>query len=330
MKKRILMAAMMLAVTVACEKNENLAPKEAREVVELEVCVPQYATKSDAESVVTDCQVMVYSLESGLLEAYSKTESIGSAIKVQCTVGQKEVVVLGNAPDMSSMLKLSDLKASRSLLSHNAVGSLVMEGSKVVNLTVSSSETVSIRRVVSKIRFKSITTQFKQAGYDDLDFKLKSVYLINVPADKIYLATSSLSQGVLPGSWYCKDEFSGNVDGCEPFLYHDLNNKILEPKEIYEMGQVFYCCPNPYVEESYADPWQPRPTRLVVEAYIGTELCYYPITLPELNQNAVYDVSLVVTRPGKNDPSSDIDQYEEMFTIEVVGWETGGSQSEIL
>lgn len=64
--------------------------------------------------------------------------------------------------------------------------------------------------------------------------------------------------------------------------------------------------------------------------YIGTELCYYPITLPELNQNAVYDVSLVVTRPGKNDPSSDIDQYEEMFTIEVVGWETGGSQSEIL
>lgn len=330
MKKNFFISAMMLVLAVACEKNEDFAPKEAREMVELEVSVPQYATKSDGESVVADCQVMVYSLETGLLEAYSKTGGIDSPITIQCTVGQKEVVVLCNAPDMRSKVKLSDLKAARSLLSHNSVGALVMEGSKVVQLTASSSETVNVRRVVSKIRFKSIVTRFEQEGYKDLDFKLKSVYLINVPADKLYLATSSLSLGVLPGAWYCQDEFSDNIDGCGPFLFHDLSSKKLEPDVEYEMGQVFYCCPNPYVSESYTDPWQPRPTRLVVEAYIGTEQCCYPITLPELKQNAVYDVSLVVTRPGKKDPSSDMEQYEETFTIEVVGWETGGSQSEIL
>lgn len=330
MKTRILFAAMMLAAAIACEKNVDFQPEEASEVVELKVSVPRYDVKSSNESAVTDCQVMVYSLETGMLEAYSKTGGIDSPITIQCTVGQKELVVLCNAPDMRSKVNLSDLKAARSLLSHNSVGALVMEGSKVVQLTASSSEIVNVRRVVSKICFKSIVTHFEQGGYKELDFKLKSAYLINVPADKTYLATSSLSLGVLPGSWYCKDEFSGNIDGCEPFLFHDLNSKTLEPDVEYEMGQVFYCCPNPYVAESYTDPWQPRPTRLVVEAYIGTEQCCYPITLPELKQNAVYDVSLIVTRPGKKEPSSDVDKYDDSFKVEVVGWDTGGTQNETL
>lgn len=331
MKKSIMLAVSGLVALAACEKNVNYTPDVAREMVELEVSVPQYATKAeDGESVVSDCQVLVYSLETGLLEAYSRTGDIVSPVKIQCTVGQKEVVVLGNAPDMSSMVKLSDLKLARSSLSHNAVGALVMEGSKIVQLTASSSESVNIRRVVSKIRFKNIVTRFEQEGYNSLEFKLKSVYLINVPADKTYLATSSLSLGVLPNSWYCKDEFSGNIDGCGPFLYHDLKGKVLSPGVEYDMGQVLYCCPNPYTAESYSDPWQPRPTRMVVEASIGNKECCYPVTLPELKQNAVYDVSLVVTRPGKTDPSSDMDKYDELFKIEVLGWDTGGTQNEIL
>ncbi len=331
MKITEIMAVLPLVALVACEKNVDYAPGVAREIVELEVSVPQNATKAaDGESVVTDCQVMVYSLETGMLEAYARTGGIDSPVKVQCTVGQKEIVVLGNAPDMSSKVKLSDMKSSRSYLSHNAIGSLVMEGSKIVQLTASSSVTVNVRRIVSKIRFKSIVTRFEQDGYNSLDFKLKSVYLINVPADKTYLSTSSLSLGVVPQTWYCKDEFSGDVEGCGPFLYHALNDKVLQPAVEYEMGQVFYCCPNPYVSESYTDPWQPRPTRLVVEAYIGNKECCYPITLPELKQNAIYDVSLVVTRPGKTDPSSDMDKYDESFKIEVLGWDNGGTQNEIL
>lgn len=331
MKKKILIAAVSLAALAACAKNEEQSAYAENEIVELEVSVPYYATKADSgESDVSDCQILVYSLDTGMLEVFARSNGIGSPVKIQCTVGQKEVVVLGNAPDMSAMARLSDLKAARSSLAHNAPGALVMEGSKVVSLTASSSETINVRRVVSKIRLKSVVTRFEQSGFNDLDFKLKSAYLINVPADKAYLSTPSLSLGVLPGSWYCKDEFSGDVGGCEAFLYHDLEGKILTPALEYQIGKVFYCCPNPYSAESYSDPWEPRPTRLVVEAYIGTQLCCYPISLPELKQNAVYDVSLVVTRPGKQDPSSDMEKYGEMFNVTVLDWDTGASLNEVL
>lgn len=331
MKKKILFAALSLAAAAACTKEGGKLSEVAAQTVELEVSVPSCETKADAgESAVSGCQILVYSLDTGMLEAYESTSGIGASVKIQCTVGQKEVVVLGNAPDMSSMVKLSDLKAARSYLSHNALGSLVMEGSKIVRLTASSSETINIKRVVSKIRLKSVMTNFEQAGYNDLDFKLKAVYLINVPADKMYLASPSLSLGILPASWYCKDEFSTDVDGCEPFLYHDLEGKSLSPSIVYEIGKTFYCCPNPYSAESYADPWEPRPTRLVVEASIGNIDCCYPISLPELKQNAVYDVSLEVTRPGKDDPSSDMEKYGEMFNVTVLDWDTGGSLNEVL
>lgn len=331
MKKKILFAAVSIAALAACAKNEPQSVDAECKTVELEVSVPCYTTKADSgESDVSDCQILVYSLDTGLLEAFARSGNIGTAVKIQCTVGQKEVVVLGNAPDMSSMAKLSDLKSARSSLAHNSIGSLVMEGSKIVTLTASSSETINIKRIVSKIRLKSVVTRFEQSGFNDLDFKLKSAYLINVPADKAYLSTPSLSLGVLPGAWYCKDEFSGDVGGCEPFLYHDLDGKSLTPAIEYQMGKIFYCCPNPYSAESYSDPWEPRPTRLVVEAYIGTQLCCYPITLPELKQNAVYDVSLVVTRPGKDDPSSDMEKYAEMFNVTVLDWDTGGSLNEVL
>lgn len=331
MKKRMLIAAVSLAALAACTKNEQPSVDAEKKTVELEVSVPSYETKADSgESAVSDCQILVYSLETGMLEAHARTTGIGSPVKIQCTVGQKEVVVLGNAPDMSSMVKLTDLKSARSYLSHNAIGSLVMEGSKIVRLTSSSSETINIKRVVSKIRLKSIVTRFEQGGYNDLDFKLKSVYLINVPADKMYLSSPSLSLGVLPATWYCKDEYSGDVGGCDSFLYHDLEGKILVPSVEYQVGKTFYCCPNPYSAESYADPWEPRPTRLVVEAYIGTQLCCYPISLPELKQNAVYDVSLEVTRPGKDEPSSDMEKYGEMFNVTVLDWDSGGSLNEVL
>lgn len=331
MKKKILFAAVSIAALVACVKNEQPSACAEKKTVELEVSVPAYATKADGgESDISDCQILVYSLDTGMLEAYAHTDGIGASVKIQCTVGQKEVVVLGNAPDMSSAVRLTDLKVARSSLSHNSLGALVMEGSKIVSLTASSSETINVKRVVSKIRLKSVVTRFEQSGYNDLDFKLKSAYLINVPADKAYLSTPSLSLGVLPGSWYCKDEFSGDVNGCEPFLYHDMNGRSLTPAVEYQIGKVFYCCPNPYSAESYSDPWEPRPTRLVVEAYIGTQLCCYPISLPELKQNAVYDVSLVVTRPGKQDPSSDMEKYGEMFNVTVLDWDTGASLNEVL
>ena len=133
MKKRMLIAAVSLAALAACTKNEQPSVDAEKKTVELEVSVPSYETKADSgESAVSDCQILVYSLETGMLEAHARTTGIGSPVKIQCTVGQKEVVVLGNAPDMSSMVKLTDLKSARSYLSHNAIGSLVMEGSKIV------------------------------------------------------------------------------------------------------------------------------------------------------------------------------------------------------
>ena len=313
-----------MALLSACEGKDVLEQdSEVREKVSLEVQMSSseitkaIGSGGDDESNVSDYQVLVYDMSSRMLETYASPDPSASSVTLQCTTGPKDIVVLANAPDMSKVVSYDAFVASPSLLIDNSAGELVMEGHAECDITSAvNSVTVNVRRVVAKVVLEDITIDFESDAYDAMDFVLKSAYLTNVAADKKYL-----SEDPKPTIWYNK-VFRIPAYEADDLIYENLGNVELHNPQIYSDKHHFYCYPNPYEEDTFsASVWTPRPTRLVVEAELDGKLYYYPVSLPVLKQNTIYNVSLHIVRPGATSPEQDMDRYAASFMIKVEEWE---------
>lgn len=331
MNKKIFCAVLAAVVLLACEKVDvvNDAPKG--ETTTLKIVMDSEPTKAsgeggDEEKAISSYQVLIYDMSSRMLEAYATPVPTSTSVSMRCTTGPKEVIVLANAPDVSSIVSYDTFLKTKSLLSDNAVGDLVMEGSASPNLTAAGgSVTVTIRRVVSKIVLDGITTEFELDAYDNMDFILKKVYLTNVAADKCYL-----SESPEPTSWYNKIVQTSN-NAVDAMIYDKISDVNIKDTKKYTTKHHFYCYPNPYQDDTFsADSWTPRPTRLVVEAELGGVLYYYPVSLPELEQNVRYYVSLKIVRPGATSPEQDMDKYAVTFNIVIDDWDGPEDVSETI
>lgn len=319
MKKKIFCAAVAAAALAACVKTEVEDKQGTEEMVSLEIVMPASATKiagagGDDEMTVSDYQVFIYDAESRMLEAYATPSPTSETVSMTCTSGSKNVVVLANAPDMSSVVSYDRLVQTRSQLSDNSPGKLVMEGDVSVELTALNNKvTVELKRIVSKVVLKKIETDFELPAYDDMDFILKSAYLINVAGDRAYLAPST------PLTWYNKLE---NKDEHKSLLWGLLGDTNLRGVNVYETMHHFYCYPNFFTTDANSTEWSPRPTRLVVEAELGGKTYYYPVKMEDgLRQNTEYYVSMKIIRPGSTSPEQDMEKSAAVFTIDVKGWD---------
>ena len=322
MKNNLIMAICAVYVistmVVACGGELTPVNEESNERVTLSVYVPDQQTKLTTvpdEVKISNYQVFVYN-SSDVLEAYANRNS--SEITMECTVGPMKIVVIVNAPAISAGVTYEELVACRSLLSDNSPGRFVMVGIVSETLTsTSSSVTVPVSRLVSKVRLAHLETAFEMPQYRSMPFKISSVYLINVPADCGYLSSGPVSE------WYNKSGYdSGDENG---LIYDDMNDIPVSPASPYGKVNTFYCYSNPYVQDSFQSSWSARRTRLVVEAQLGTDRYCYPVTLPVLEANKIYDVSLTVTRPGADNPDNEVDKYSVGFKITVCDWVAGES-----
>ena len=333
MKKKIFYVMAAVALLSACEGKDALEQRpDEREKVSLEVVMSSSETTKvtgaggDEEKSVSDYQVFVYDRSSGKLEAYDTPDPSAESVTLKCTTGDKDIVVLANAPDMSSKTSYAEFLAATSYLSDNSVGNLVMEGHAACTITSAvNSVTVNVRRVVAKVVLEEIKVDFESDVYDGMDFVLKNAYLTNVAADKKYLADGKAA----PTTWYNK-VFRTSDAAVDALVFDSLGNTELDNPDEYTDKHHFYCYPNPHVEDTFSTEWSPRPTRLVVEAQLGDDLYYYPVSLPVLKQNTRYHVSLKIVRPGATSPEQDMDRYAASFTIKVEEWEGPENIEEII
>ena len=320
MKKTFCYAAIAAFALVGCTKNdvESIVKNEKQSDVLLKVSVPVVATKSmevAADDVVDNVQILVFN-EAGLLEAYASGELNGE-MEIKCTSGSKNVVALVNAPDMSEVSSRTSLMSRTSdLLTHNSMGRLVMEGEEP--LVISASEqtyevVVPVRRLVSKVYLGSISLDYAAEHYNYKTFTVDAVYLINVAGTKNYLSERN------PFMWYNK--LKAEDSGKNPLIYDELATPAtVHPSIPYTRTHIFYCYPN-NASDSSAPAWSPRTTRFVVEATLDGTKCYYPVTMPEIGQNKVYKVNLVIQRPGSSSPDIPVQTYWGEGNIEVVDWD---------
>lgn len=322
MRKIAFLAAVAATLcTVACNKELTTAkvdtPSEAVQLADLTLSIVGNApaTKSsdadfdDDHSEVANVQFFVFDGE--VLDAYKK---VGSATSTTMTVkaGDKTVWAVVNAPDISNVTTLTQLKAVSSTLLNNA-SNFVMVGSNTGTVPSEDPIEIEVKRIASRVVVKKVTAAFSNPAYASMSCKLVKMFLINAPGDINLELTNA------PTTWYAQRAYEA-VTGLTDHLStnganHELNTSAFETECRH------YCYPNPTIADSQATTWSARHTRMVIEVLLGSETFYYPITMPVLEPGKSYEIeNLTITRKGSSNPDQPISLSDATFEISVKNW----------
>lgn len=212
-------------------------------------------------------------------------------------------------------------------LADNGPGRFVMAGSRIVSVPVSEGEvqTIGVDRLVCKVLLRKISTAFTDPVLASRTFVLKALYLTNVCGKSAYaddLAASVV--GSMEDGWYHRagDREEPAVD---ELLADRGIDRVIPAGDPYTTVHAFYPFPNPLPEkaDSRSEPWCARRTRLVLEAQIGGQTFYYPITLPASRRNQTVAIDEAIIRNlGSEDPEQDQPgALEIVFSTHIRDWD---------
>ena len=310
--------------TVACNKNMDTQINEVPEPVQsqgrydLTVNVrggDLVQTKSTTITAANEVQVnnlQVFVFRGDALDAYASVNN-EDELTLSCTAGERQVYALVNCPDLSAVSTKTALLATSSLLSQNSGTSFQMIGHQDgVDLPEDSPVTIDVHRLAARVVIKKITRAFTAAALAAKTFSIDQIFLINVAGDTNYGETAA------PSVWFNKQAYASE----QAAFTYDAPAASLANNASYSTVHSFFAYPNASAD-SDAAVWSPRHTRLVVKATQGTDVYYYPITLPALESNKSYEIAeLILTRPGSDDPDKPVSIQECTFQINVLGWTT--------
>lgn len=260
----------------------------------------------ESESYIAGIQVFVFD-GSGLLEASAAAASL--SLSLRCRTGEKTVWVLANAPELASVSRIADLESAVSRLSDNAPARLVMAGSRPLTVLSDMSGAVTVERLCAKVTVGSITKAFTSSVLQAKELRIRRIYMTNVTADRTYGTATG------PSAWYNRMGYQGDC----PSLLCDEIGQVADPT--LPGIHTFYVYPNDSESEARGAPWSPRHTRLVIDATLGGEPCYYVIDIPQLESNHAYELSnIILTRPGASDEEGFTTTAGVRFTFRVKAW----------
>lgn len=267
------------------------------------------------EEDIRSLQLFVFD-ESGAKEFYLNA---GASVTgdVVTKEGRKTVMAVVNAPDLESVATRNALLTRTSLLSDNSLGSMVMTGEAEAVLQDGGSISIPVTRIISKVMIKKVTSGFTSSTNASKEFRIKSIYLLNVAGDNTYAATSE------PSIWYNKLQDGYNDTECKSFpLLSDSVNMTIPFQSSYTADHSFYCYPNLISAESFEPAWRPRHTMLVVDATLGSDRVYYPIELPVIGRNKCIIIEeLIITKKGSDQPYIPVQDGSCSVTVQVVPWD---------
>ena len=302
MKHNYLIAAALVIAATACTKKQlNTEADNPQATAELTVSLPQVITRASGESDANVKNFQVFIFQDDKLEATSWGPSAPQTLKL--TKGVKKVAVLVNHQKINDVSTYDELKARSFDLAANAPNALLMFGEDTLHLSGNRSDIVDVSRLTARVELQKITNALELEAYKDSVMTLKRVYLINAVGERTVAGEYENAK------WYNLGKFvSGDCNG---LLLEEAERQIQS-----EGSQLNYCF------YTYPNSGSSSPVRLVAEIAIGSDIWYYPVTIPDVLANNRYIVSnLKITRIGVDDPDQKIDYAEGGISIEVKSWE---------
>ena len=241
--------------------------------------------------------------------------------QLTATSGERTVWALVNAPALKDVSTESELKAKVSQLGDNKTDAFVMSGSTQQELKDGGTVPVTVKRIVSRVSVKKISTDFQYSLAQET-LTIDGIYLINVAGDNTYAADGT------PGTWV--NQLGHKDSGLDALLYDKLSSTTVNNAKPYTKEHVFYPYPNPTKDDVYDATWKPRHTLLVVEVTFEKKKGYYPVVLPVLERNKTYVIDELVIRHRPGDvPYKPIETGDATVQITVNEWELGLNMGKI-
>lgn len=321
MKTHFLVTAALAALALAsCTREKaDIDGKPVEVNVTILGTAPTRATAVTYANESKVANLQVYVFNEGKLEDY---QDAGAAMTAQLTAtsGQRTVWALVNAPSIQDVTTETELKAKVSQLADNKTDAFVMSGSTTQELKDGGTVPVTVKRIVSRVSIKKISTDFQYALASE-SLTVDGIYLINVAGDNTYAADGT------PGTWVNQLKHQDtNLDA----LLYDKVSATVNNKTAYEKEHVFYPYPNPTQEDTYDATWKPRHTMLVVEVTFEGKKGYYPVVLPSLERNKTYEIDEMVIRHRPGDvPYKPLETGDATVQITVNDWELGLNMGKI-
>ena len=321
MKTHSLVTAALAALALASctQEKADIGGKPVEVNVTILGTAPTRATSVTYANESKVANLQVYVFNDGKLEDY---QDAGAAMTAQLTAtsGERTVWALVNAPSLKDVTTEADLKARVSRLADNKTNALVMSGSTTQELKDGGTVPVTVKRLVSRVSIKKISTEFQYALAGE-SLTVDGIYLINVAGDGNYAADGT------PETWV--NQLGHKDNGLDALLYDKLSATV-NNKKTYEKEHVFYPYPNPTQEDSYEADWKPRHTMLVVEVTFEGKKGYYPVVLPVLERNKTYVIDEMVIRHRPGDvPYQPLETGDATVQITVNDWELGLNMGKI-
>ena len=298
MKHNFLIAAALVIAATACTKKQlNTEADNPQATAELTVSLPQVITRASGETDANVKNFQVFIFQDDKLEATSWGPSAPQTLKLT------KVAVLVNHQKINDVSTYDELKARSFDLAANAPNALLMFGEDTLHLSGNRSDIVDVSRLTARVELQKITNALELEAYKDSVMTLKRVYLINAVGERTVAGEYENAK------WYNLGKF---VSGeCNGLLLEEAERQI--QSEGSELNYCFYTYPN---------SGSSSPVRLVAEIAIGSDIWYYPVTIPTVLANNRYIVSnLKITRIGVDDPDQAIDYADGGISIEVKSWE---------
>lgn len=337
MRKITFLAAVAATLcTVACNKNMdtqiNEVPNSAAQsekdcLLTLTVKGSGVQTKNtyaDQSSYIIIRSLQAIVFNNGYIDGYSRADRIeangddigetievGETIRVNCSTGTREVFLVVNGPDLSEVETKTALLATTASLSSESTTGIVLIGSDTVDLLATSSATIDVHRLRSRVAIHKITRAFTSTTLAEKYFAVKRIYLVNVAGDTNLAATA------LPTTWFNKRAYASELSS----ITMDTVNRNLANNASLEQSYYYYAYPNLTEDDSYSETWSGRYTRLVIEVQIGNDTCYYPINIPMMESNKSYEIEeLILTRFGSESPDRPVTTKDCTFEMNIVDW----------
>lgn len=321
MKIIYLFSAALAALTLlSCEReNINTESKPVKVTVSIQGTAPTRATSVSYSDEAKVESLQVYVFNNGKLEDY---QNAGAAMTAQLTAtsGLRTVWALVNAPTIKDLTTENELKAKVSRLADNDIDAFVMVGSTSQELKDRLTVPITVKRFVSRVSIKKISTDFQEA-LSSQTVSIDGIYLINVAADNTYATDGT------PNTWVNQLKHKDNDYDA---LLFDKVSATVSNKKAYEKEHVFYPYPNPTSQDTYDSTWAPRHTILVVEVTFQNKKGYYPVVLPILESNKTYVIDEMIIRHLPNDdPYKPLETGDASVQITVNEWEVGLNMGKI-
>lgn len=307
------------------------------------------------EDKVTD--VVILAFRGGVLATAPKTATSGS-VSMNLPYGDYDIWAVVNTGSLKSPAEWAAVSSTAAIsgiavpyAAYNDGTDFAQVGHKSVTVNAATlSESISTTRLVSRIRFQSITNSLP-AGTGTLE--IDRIFLCNVAAGSVTLggntssATSSWANplgrpaskvgtktAIIDGGTYIADNAA---------LTYQAGANITPSAEIASGSTIgstsspvalFYPYPNSYTDFS-SQEWKDltsmvaQATCICVTGTVAGHSYYWTFDLPALEVNKSYDVNLTITKLGTDVPG---EMKEGVVTVSVTpaAWGAGSDVTEFL